>query len=75
MLLGIIFILKTPQKWEKNDIKLFGQLAVVVVKWSACSPSTPMIRVRILLTLTVFSVKCVFEKNENKEKEAGGGPL
>ena len=39
-----------------------------MVKWSACLPSTPTIRVRILLTHTVFSVK--FEMNENKQKEA-----
>ena len=38
---------------------------VVVVKWSACLPSTPIIRVRILL-------KFVFEKNESN-KEAGVG--
>ena len=43
----------------------------MIVKWSACLPSTLTIRVRILLTLTVFSVKLVFEKNENKQREAG----
>ena len=31
--------------------------AVVVVKWSECSPSTVTIRVRIPLMPTVFSVK------------------
>ena len=40
---------------------------MVVVKWSACSPSPPTIRVRILLTSTVFSVKFVFEKNKIKK--------
>ena len=45
--------------------------AVVVVKWSACSTSTPTIQVRILPTSTVFSVKFVFEKNENKQKRPG----
>ena len=49
------------------QIKKWGS---VVVKWSACSPSTPTIRVRIQLTPTVFSVKFVFEKNKNKQKEA-----
>ena len=49
--------------------------AVVVVKWSACSPSTPTIRVRISLKPTVFPVKFVFEKKENKQKDAGVGPL
>ena len=48
---------------------------VVVVKWSACSPSTPMIRVQIPLKPTVFSVTFVFEKNENKQKEVGVGPF
>ena len=38
-------------------------------------PSTSTIRVRIPLTPTVFSVKFVFEKNENKQKEAGVGPF
>ena len=46
-------------------------LAVVVVMWSACSTSTPTIRVRIPLTSTVYSVKFVFEKNENKQKRPG----
>ena len=41
---------------------------MVVVKWSSCSPSTSTIRVRILLTSTVFSVKFVLEKNQNKQK-------
>ena len=44
-------------------------MAVVVVKWSACSPSTLPIQVRILQTTTVCSVKFVFEKNENKQKK------
>ena len=47
----------------------------MVVKWSACLPSTPMIRVRILLKPAVFSVKFVFEKKKNKQNEAGVGPF
>ena len=47
----------------------------MVVKRSACSPSTPMIQVQIPLTPTVFSAKFVFEKNKNKQKEAGVGPF
>ena len=47
----------------------------MVVKWSAWSPSTLTILVRIQLTPTVFSVKFVFEKNANKQKEAGVGPF
>ena len=41
----------------------------MVVNWSACLPSAPTIRARILLTPKVFSVKFVFEKNENKQKK------
>ena len=40
----------------------------VVVKWSACSPSTPNSNPADVYS---FSVKFVFEKNENKQKEAG----
>ena len=47
----------------------------MVVKWSACSPSTPTIRVLIPAEAYSFSVKFVFEKNENKQKEAGVGPF
>ena len=47
--------------------------AVVVVKWSMCSPSAPTIRVQIPLKPTVFFCNIVFEKNENK-KEAGVCP-
>ena len=46
-----------------------------MVKRSACSSSTPTIRFRIPLKPTVFSVKFVVEKNENKQKEAGVGPF
>ena len=45
---------------------------VVVVKWSACLPSTPMIRVWILLKTTVFSLKFLFEKNKNKQQKRSG---
>ena len=45
-------------------------VAVVVVLWSAWSPSTPTLRVRILLKSTfVFCKLC--EKNENKQKGLG----
>ena len=56
-------------------VTLFYNLGLGVVKRSACSPSTPTIRVWIPLTPTVFSVKFVCEKNENKHKENGAGPL
>ena len=45
------------------------EAAVVVVKWSAYSPSTPTIRVQNPLTPSVVSVKFVFEKNENNGRE------
>ena len=48
---------------------------MVVVKWSACLPSTPTIRVRIQPKAIFFSVKVVFEKNENKQKEDVFGPF
>ena len=43
----------------------------MVVKWSACSPSTLKIRVQIPLKLQFFSVEFVFGKSENKQEEAG----
>ena len=51
----------------KNNFKKFGPW------W--CLPSTLTIRVRIPLKPTVFSVKFVLEKNENKQKVAGVGPF
>ena len=42
---------------------------MVVAKWSACLSSILMIQVRISLKSTVFSMKCVFEKNDNKQKQ------
>ena len=61
----------------RNDVIKHSQKkwGVVVVEWSACSPSTLTIRVRIRLKPTVFSVKFGFEKNENKQKEAGVRPF
>ena len=44
----------------------------MVIKWSACTPSTPTIRVRILLSSTVFSVKFVFEKERKSTNENTG---
>ena len=41
---------------------------MVMVKWSAYLPFTPTIPVLILLMTMVFSVKFVFEKNENKQE-------
>ena len=47
----------------------------MVVKWSACYPSTLTIRVRIPMKPKVFLVKFVFVKNKNKQKQAGVGPF
>ena len=48
--------------------------AVLVVKWSVFSPSTPTIRVRIPLKSTVFCyLSCL--KITKVKKEAGDGPL
>ena len=58
-----------------SEVKKDYTGAVVVVKWSACSPSFPTIRVRILLMSTEFSVNFVFDKNKNIQKEAGVGPF
>ena len=44
----------------------------MVVNWSAWSPSIPTIQIQILMTPTVFSVKFVFEKIENKQKRGRG---
>ena len=40
--------------FRKREVKIRLLWAVVVVKWSACSPSTPTIRVRIPLRSTIF---------------------
>ena len=61
--------------WQKWSVAKFLAGAVVVVKRSVYSPSTLTIRVRILLTPTVFSVKFVFEKNEKKQKRGRGWPI
>ena len=49
---------------------------IIVGSWcgqvAACSTSTPTIQARIPLKPTVFSVKFVFEKNENKQKKRPG---
>ena len=39
-----------------------------MIKWSPCSPSTLMIRVRILLNPKTFIVQKLLEKNKNKLK-------
>ena len=46
---------------------------MAVVKWSGRLLSTPTIQVQIPLKPTVYSVKFVFEKIDNKQKGAGVG--
>ena len=58
---------RPERQWQDVD---FFVIVVVVVKWSVCSPYTAKIRARILLKITFFSVKCAFEKNENKQKRS-----
>ena len=48
--------------------------SVVVVKWSACLPYTPTIRVRILLKTAVFILWIVW-KNENNLKRGQESPV
>ena len=66
-------IIPRTKTWTRVNIE--NKWAVLVVKWSACLRSTPTIQVRIPLKPTVFSVKFLFEKKENKQKEAGFGPF
>ena len=56
-------------------VPLTTMMTVVVVKWSACVPSTPTIRFGIPLKPSVFSGEFVFETNENKQKGARVGPF
>ena len=48
---------------------------MVVIRWPASLPSIPMIRVQIPLKPTVYFSKILFEMNENRQKDAGIGPL
>ena len=55
-----------------KQTKIFELIIYLVgAKWSAFYRSTPTIRVRIQLKRFFF----VFEKNENKQKEAGVSPF
>ena len=62
-----------------EDLKVFMCVIEMFLKtfnvgpwwWSACSPSTKM----ILLKPTVFLYKISYEKNENKQKDAGLCPF
>ena len=75
-----------PQYSNKNNLACLTRLLVsctgiqtyyllgqwLMVKWSACSPSTQMIEVRNLLKIKLSKM---LKNNENKQKEAGDGPL
>ena len=58
---------------KRNNNNTTCRAVVVVVKWSAYTPSTPTIRVRIPLTSTnsFYSWK-LFEENENKTNKGSG---
>ena len=60
---------------QKNYQYYNGHWDVVVVKWSACSPSTLTIRVQIPLKHTVFSAQFVVKRTKINKKEAGVGPF
>ena len=60
--------------WHQGDSSYNSNTDVVMVKWSACSPSTLSIWIRILLKPTIF-LEIFFWKEQNKQKEAGVGPL
>ena len=49
--------------------------AVVVVKWSACLPSSPTIRVRIPLKSIIFLEKLLLKRTKINKKESGVGPI
>ena len=47
-------------------------VVVVEVKWSACSPSIPMIQVQIQLKSSIFIVKkCLKKEKINKKRPQG----
>ena len=52
----------------------FGR-AVVVVKWSACSPSIPIIWVQIPLKPTVFLYNVYLKKEQHNKKRPVAGPF
>ena len=56
---------------ERESKRIIYFRAVVVVKWSVCSPSTPTIQVQIPLKATVLSVKFVFVNNKINKKRSG----
>ena len=60
----------TPYKFVKKEA--CQMWAAVVVKGSACLPSTLTNRVQIPLKPAVFSVKFDFEKKENQNKNGRG---
>ena len=61
--------------FQLTKLKLFSLWAVVVVKWSVCSLSTPTIRVRILLTPTVFPEKLCLKRTTTNKIRGRGDPF
>ena len=59
---------------DRSGIKVINKFqngAVFLVKWSACSPFNPTIRVRIPLKLTFFSVKICFKEKDTPKRGRG----
>ena len=56
---------------ERESKRIIYFRAVVMVKWSVCSPSTPTIQVQIPLKATLLSVKFVFVNNKINKKRSG----
>ena len=71
--------------WNVVWLQRVSARTVVVVKWSACSPSTPMIQAySFFCKISVWNNKKnkkrpglahIFWNNKNKQKEAGVGPF
>ena len=48
---------------------------LVVVKWSASAPSTPTIKIQILLKSAIFIERNCLNRTKISEKEVGNGPF
>ena len=59
-------------KHRRRSSSTSSYRGVVVVKWSACLPSSPTIRVRIPLTFRFFFCRICPGKNESKQKRGQG---
>ena len=67
----IVVIFQGKETGDLPRQKFGRSWAVMVAKWSACSPSTPTIRIRIPKKLKKFCLK----RTKIRKKEAGVGTL